>query len=107
MRINLRRENSVKNRLKKVEKDLFESSNHYWLPDSTKYKLESNEKRISKLETRIEQLESIIEDAGIIEDIDMSDVKYREKSVQYTGGLFGPTTFTHKVPYVVNEVKVK
>lgn len=106
MKIKLRK-NSTKSRLKKLERELFETNSSYWLSATTKERLDDGYKRLSKLEIRVAQLESIIEDAGIVEDVDMSDVKYREKEIVLEGGLFGPQKYTQKIPYVVNEVKVK
>ena len=50
----------------------------------------------------IKNLTNILIEANIIEDIDMSDVKYRE--VIDSDGWF---TVKRNVPYIVNEVKVK
>ena len=105
MKITFKRKGSVKKRLKSIERELFEESS--WSHTTVKTQIHEANKRLFKLETRVSQLESIIEDAGIIEDIDMSDVKYREKEVVLENGLFGPQKYVNKIPYIVNEVKVK
>ena len=58
---------------------------------------------IATLKAEVENLTDILVEANIIEDIDMSDVKYR-KVVDRNGGWFA---FKKTVPYIVNEVKVK
>ena len=57
---------------------------------------------ILTLKAEVENLTNILVEANIIEDIDMSDVKYRR--VIDRDGWY---PFKRNVPYIVNEVKVK
>lgn len=61
------------------------------------------EEKVSKLERRIIELTDILLEANIIEDIDMTDVKYRDVLVNSWYG----SSYTVKTPYIINEVKVK
>ena len=56
---------------------------------------------IHRLENEIEQLQNVLVKSGIIEDTDMSDVMYR--SVRDPWSLTG----THRIPFIVNQAKVK
>lgn len=58
---------------------------------------------IATLKAEVRNLTDILVEANIIEDIDMSDVKYR--TIKYDNGGWYPQTI--RVPYIVNEVKVK
>lgn len=57
---------------------------------------------ISTLKAEVKNLTDILVEANIIEDIDMSDVKYR--TVKDISGWY---EYNRRVPYIVNEVKVK
>jgi hypothetical protein len=60
---------------------------------------------IAKLEDKVDLLEKIITKSGLIEDLDMTDVLYRTEVVDdpYGWGFAS----TRKIPFVVNEVRVK
>lgn len=57
---------------------------------------------VSKLEKEIEWLKQIIIEAGIIEEVDDSNIVWEDKSFT----IFGET-FDSKTPYLVNTVAVK
>lgn len=57
---------------------------------------------ISTLKAEVRNLTNILVEANIIEDIDMSDVKYRTVVIE---DAWFP--IKRQVPYIVNEVKVK
>ena len=60
---------------------------------------------VAKLEDKINLLEKILVKSGIIEDLDMTDVLYRTEPFDnpYGWGF----SITQKIPFVVNEIKVK
>jgi hypothetical protein len=60
---------------------------------------------VAKLEDKINLLEKILVKSGIIEDLDMTDVLYRTEAFDDPYG-WGFST-TRKIPFVVNEIKVK
>lgn len=95
---NLKRK-AFRSRLKKVERQ-FEAGNYFehTLFDMVK---ELEEQTIS-LTKRVYALEQNLEEAGITESVDVSDVKYK---VTEQRGPFG--TFTVREAYQVNKVKVK
>lgn len=101
----LRKKKSIKKRVELIEKDI--NLNGGYFQTTTKDRLDDGNRRLIKLEVRLAQIEKIIEDAGIIEELDMSDVQYRDKEIVLSNGLFGPQSYTVKAPYVINSVKVK
>lgn len=90
---------AVRSRLTKVERQFEKGSyfNHTFF-DMVK---ELEEQTIS-LTKRVYALEQNLEEAGITESIDTSDIKYK---VSEQHGPFG--TFTVREAYQVNKVKVK
>jgi hypothetical protein len=64
--------------------------------------LKNLQEEIAVAKAEVKNLTDILIEANIIEDIDMSDVKYRQV-IDYSS--FYP--IKRNVPYIVNEVKVK
>lgn len=60
---------------------------------------------IQNLYDKVNQLETILIKAGIIEDLDMTDVMYRKEVVSDPWDVLFSTT--KRIPFVVNEAKLK
>lgn len=91
---------SLRKRVKSLEQDI---NNESWY-GSTKSRLNDGAKRLAKLEQEVSVLKDIIKTSGIVEDIDLSDVRYRTE-ISYAGVFGFPVE--QKIPYVINEVKTK
>lgn len=91
---------TLRKRVKFLEREI---SGDIWY-GSVKKRLDNGQERLAKLEHEISVLKDIIRTAGIVEDIDLSDVRYRTE-INYEG-IFG-IPVEKKIPYVINEVKTK
>jgi hypothetical protein len=56
---------------------------------------------LGELESQVNVLEEVLIKSGIIEDLDLSDVLYRTQKDLWS------YNFAKKIPFVVNEAKVK
>ena len=60
---------------------------------------------IQELFQKVKQLETVLIKAGIIEDLDMTDVMYRKETIIDPWGVL--YNETKRIPFVVNEAKLK
>ena len=60
---------------------------------------------IQELYQKVKQLETVLIKAGIIEDLDMTDVMYRKETITDPWGVL--YNETKRIPFVVNEAKLK
>lgn len=56
----------------------------------------------SKLQSDVNRIDAILKDSGIVEDVDVSDIKFKETKKH---GMFAD--FYHREAYTVNQVKTK
>ena len=95
------KKHTVRGRLRALEKQ-FHPSGSSW-NTTIKDELEQLTTWVSKLTGEINYLESVIKESGIVEQVDVSDIKFKE--TKHTSGLFG--NYTTREAYQVNKVKVK
>lgn len=68
-------------------------------------RVSTTQQDIQDLYEKVKQLEAVLIKAGIIEDLDMTDVMYRKEVVNDPWDVLFSTT--KRIPFVVNEAKLK
>jgi hypothetical protein len=94
------KKHTVRGRLRSVEAQ-FKPSNG-WDP-TIKHDVQELTTWISKLQGEVNYLDGVIKESGIVEQVDVSDIKFKE--TKHTGNIFG--SYITREAYQVNKVKVK
>ena len=58
---------------------------------------------LAKLQKEVDYLNDVIKESGIVEDVDVSDIKFKE--TEHSSIVFGP--YKTRSAYQINKVKVK
>lgn len=95
------KKHTLRGRVKSVERQVF-TSNDSW-NTTLRHDVQELTTWISKLQGEVNFLKEVIKDSGIVEDVDVSDIKFRE--VKHSSGIFG--SYTTREAYQINKVKVK
>ena len=93
------RKHTLRGRLRSVEAQ-FKPANGW--NSTIKHDVQELTTWISKLQGEVNYLDSVIKEAGIVEQVDVSDIKFKETK---HSGLFG--TYATREAYQVKKVKVK
>ncbi len=95
------KKHTLRGRVKLVEKQVFDASDSW--NTTLKHDVRELATWISKLQGEVNFLNNVIKEAGIIEDVDVSDIKFKE--VKHNSGIFG--SYTTREAFQINKVKVK
>lgn len=95
------KKHTLRGRVKAVEAQ-FKPTGDGW-SNTLKYEVQELTTWISKLQGEVNFLNNVIKEAGIVEDVDVSDIKFRD--VKHSNGIFG--SYTSREAYQINQVKVK
>ncbi len=94
------KKHTLRGRIKSVERQVFTASDDW--NTTLKHDVKEITTWISKLQGEVNFLNSVIKEAGIVEDVDISDIKFKETK-NYSA--FG--SYTTREAYQINKVKIK
>lgn len=95
------KKHTLRGRIKSVERQVFNTSDDW--NTTLKHDVKELTTWVSKLQGEVNFLNNVIKEAGIVEDVDVSDIKFRD--VKHSNGIFG--SYTSREAYQINQVKVK
>ena len=93
------KKHTVRGRLRSVEAQFKPADG--WNP-TLKNDMQELTSWVSKLQSEVNYLDGVIRESGIVEQVDVSDIKFKESK---HAGLLG--SYTTREAYQVNKVKVK
>ena len=94
------KKHTLRGRIKTLEKQII--STDPW-SNPIRHDIKQLTDWVSKLQGEVDFLNNAIKESGIVEDIDVSDIKFKE--VKHNSMLFGG--YTTREAYQINKVKTK